>query len=151
MPSTSLPSRTPAPNSPMGRESPTKFFHACSTGNAADVAGFLDDGVDPNARDKYQLTGLIWAGRKGRVEIAELLIGRGADIEASDVRGRTALFHAVTYARYEFVKFLTERGANINPVDMYGWTPLDFARKNRNLKMAALLETLGAVGKFTRT
>jgi ankyrin repeat-rich membrane spanning protein len=124
-----------------------KFFTACSTGKAGAVRAYLDGGVDPDARDQYRLTGLIWAGRKGRIEVAKLLISRGADVEAGDVRGRTALFHAVTYKRYEFVEFLVKHGANVNPVDTHGWTPLDFARTSRHMKMVALLERLGGKGK----
>ena len=37
------------------------FFQACSTGKTGVVVAYLDSGVDPNARDHYQLTGLIWA------------------------------------------------------------------------------------------
>lgn len=89
---------------------PHKYFLACSTGKSDVVADLLDGGVDPNTRDRYQLTGLIWAGRKGRIEVANLLIQRGADIEAGDARGRTALFHAVPYKHYAFVEFLANLG-----------------------------------------
>jgi ankyrin repeat protein len=126
-----------------------KYFQTCSTGKADVVAAYLDDGVDPNARDRYQLTGLMWAGRKGRIDVAELLLKRGADLEAGDVRGRTALFHAVPYKRYEFVAFLAKLGANVNPIDMHGWTPLDAATSQRDRKMMALLEGLGALRQST--
>ncbi len=128
-----------------------KFFQACSTGKTAVVAAYLDGGIDPNARDQYQLTGLMWAGRKGRIEVADLLIKRGADIEAGDATGRTALFHAVTYNRCEFVEFLAKLGANVSPIDMHDWTPLDAATSQRDLKMVALLEGLGAIRKDTES
>jgi ankyrin repeat protein len=121
-----------------------KYFQACSTGKTKVVAAFLDQGVDPDARDKYQLTGLMWAGRKGRMEIAELLIGNGADIEAGDVRGRTALFHAACYKQYAFVQHLAKLGANVSPVDTHGCTPLDIATSGPDPKMVALLERVGA-------
>ncbi|HKA07330.1 MAG TPA: ankyrin repeat domain-containing protein [Gemmataceae bacterium] len=126
-----------------------KFFQACSTGKSGVVAAYLDSGVGPNARDQYQLTGLIWAGRKGRIEVANLLLQRGADIDAEDLTGRTALFHAVAYKRHEFVEFLAKRGANASPIDMHDWTPLDCATSGRDKKMVALLERLGAVRKST--
>ena len=122
---------------------------ACSTGKTNVVAAYLDSGIDPNARDKYQLTGLMWAGRKGRIEVAGLLIKRGADIEAGDVRGRTALFHAVPYKRYEFVEFLAKLGANVSPIDLDDWTPLDIVTERPDLKMVALLESLGGIRKST--
>jgi ankyrin repeat protein len=116
-----------------------KYFNACSTGNASAVADFLDTGVSPDARDRYGLTGLIWAGRKGRVEVADLLLSKGAAIDRVDGRGRTALYHAVTYKRYEFVQHLARLGANVNPVDMHGWTPREFAEVSGDGKMVALL------------
>jgi ankyrin repeat protein len=124
--------------------SPTAFINACSTGDAQKVERLIHGGAAADTRDKYGLTGLIWAGRKGRVEVAEVLLSHGADIEGTDVRGRTSLFHAVTYKRYKFVEYLAEQGANVNPVDSHGWTPLDFASRNHNIKMAASLERLGA-------
>jgi hypothetical protein len=124
-----------------------KFFQACSTGKTDVVAAYLDSGIDPNARDHYQLTGLMWAGRKGRIEVADLLINRGAEIETGDATGRTALFHAVPFKRYEFVEFLAKLGANVSPIDMHDWTPLDAATSQRDLKMVALLEGLGAIRK----
>jgi len=122
-----------------------KYFNACSTGNVPAVAEFLEAGVSPEARDGYGLTGLIWAGRKGRIGVADLLLDRGVAIDAVDRTGRTALYHAVTYKRYEFVEHLIHAGANVNPVDMHGWTPLDFAEVAGDKKMAAVLASLGAV------
>jgi len=129
---------------------PDDFFVACRKGKADVVGAYLDAGADPNARDEYRFTGLIWAGRNGHSQVAQLLIARGADIEAGDVRGRTALFHAATYKRYDFVEFLGKSGANVNPVDSHGWTPLDFSRMSSHKRMARLLETLGGVGRYTK-
>jgi Ankyrin repeats (3 copies) len=130
---------------------PHKYFLACSTGKCDVVAAFLDGGVDPNSRDQYKLTGLMWAGRKGRVEVADLLLDRGATLEAVDARGRTALFHAAVYKRCDFVAFLAKHGANVSPVDMHECTPLDLARTNRHTEMVALLERFGAVGKYSQS
>jgi len=102
-------------------------------------------GTDPEARDTYHLTGLIWAGRKGRIEVAEALLSFGANIDAVDLRKRTALSHAVAYKRRPFVKYLIERGAAVNPVDVHGWTPLDIALSDRDEQTAALLRSHGGV------
>ncbi|WP_425388975.1 ankyrin repeat domain-containing protein [Aquimonas voraii] len=71
-----------------------KFFNACSTGKHEAVASFLASGVDPKQRDSNHLTGLIWAGRKGHVGVARVLLDHGAALETGDIRLRTALFHA---------------------------------------------------------
>jgi uncharacterized protein len=120
-----------------------KFFNACSTGRANEVLAFLESGVAPESRDSNHLTGLIWAGRKGHIPVAEVLLSHGADLETPDIRGRTALFHAVTYKRYEFVSFLAGRGANVNPIDTHGWSPLDFSVSSQHKQMLELLVSLG--------
>lgn len=126
----------------------TAFIRGCSTGKAATVKSLLEGGLDPETRDHYHLTGLIWAGRKGRVEVAKVLLAHGVEIDATDVRGRTALYHAVTYKRYELVEYLAAAGANLSPIDTHGWTPLDFAMTNTDIKMVDLLHRLGARCEF---
>ena len=126
---------------------PNKFFTCCSSGKNEQVKEFLESGIPPNARDKYNLTGLMWCGRKGQIEVAKTLIEHGAEIDAVDNTGRTALFHAVSYKRYSFVEFLASTGANTSPVDMHGWSPLDFSRCSRHKKMEAILVKLGATAE----
>jgi Ankyrin repeats (3 copies) len=121
-----------------------KYFVACSTGNVPAVAEFLESGVPPESRDRNGLTGLIWAGRRGRIEVADLLLAKGASTEAVDGRGRTALYHAVTFKRYGFVEHLARLGANVNVVDEHGCTPREIAEIEGDEKMAASLATFGA-------
>jgi ankyrin repeat protein len=94
-----------------------KYLNACSTGDVAKVAEFIDAGADPNSRDRYGLTVLIWTGRKGRIEAARLLLAQGAELEAADRRRRTALCHAACYTRDAYIEFLASIGANVNPLD----------------------------------
>src|SRR4030095_15668520 len=121
-----------------------KYFNACSTGNVPLVADYLAKGVSPEARDGYGLTGLIWAGRKGRIGVADLLLQAGAAIDAADRRGRTALYHAVTFRRYDLVRYLADLGANVSPIDCAGWTPREVARTLGDTRMVSLLDALGA-------
>ena len=53
------------------------------------------------------------------------------------------------YKRYEFVEFLANLGANVSPIDSDDWTPLDIATQGPDLKMVALLGSLGGVRKST--
>jgi ankyrin repeat protein len=128
----------------MSQSASQKFFNACSTGKSKLVCDFLAAGVDPESRDSYRLTGLIWAGRKGHIGVAKALLLHGAKLETGDVRHRTALFHAVTYKRYDFVKFIAGQGADLSPVDTHGWTPLDVSVSSCHKKMVDLLTSLGA-------
>lgn len=130
---------------------PYRFFTACSTGKAEVVAAYLQSGVDPEARDKYTLTGLIWAARKGRIESAQVLLDHGANIDACDRRFKTALHHACSYSRVEFVKFIVGRGASLNLLDDYAMTPLDlaYANERRNEALVRWLQERGAEGHST--
>ena len=103
----------------------------------------LKAGADPEARDSNHLTGLIWAGRKGSIEVATVLLSGGANLDGEDWRKRTSLSHAVAYKRHEFVAFLLERGAAPNPLDIHGWTPLDIASSNQDERMVSLLKIHG--------
>jgi ankyrin repeat protein len=124
-----------------------KFFRACRTGNVATIEAMIEKGVDVDALDEDKLSGLIWAGRKGQIESARVLLERGAAIELGDNRGRTALFHAAAFCHCEFVEYLAGVGANVNPIDCHGCTPLDIARLEypRPGQMVATLERLGGV------
>jgi len=120
-----------------------QFIRACSTGKAEVVRELLHGGLSPDTRDTYGLTGLIWAGRKGQIPVAEVLLAGGADLESKDRRGRTALHHAVALKHSDFVAYIARQGAFLNPVDLHGCTPLDLATMAGD-KMVALLEQLGA-------
>ena len=111
------------------------------------IQALIAKGVDPNARDEDFLTGLIWAGRKGKIDSAVVLLEHGAEIELGDKRGRTALFHAATFSRSDFVEYLASVGANVNPIDSHGCTPLDIAVMEypKPGELVATLEKLGGV------
>lgn len=118
-------------------------------GKADVVRQLIQDGLSPDTTDGYGFTGLIWAGRKGQVEIAKVLIEAGVDLEAKDPSGRTALFRAIIFNRHEFVKFAAGRGAFLSPIDVHGYTPLDLARSVENVKKSELdrmIDCLMALG-----
>jgi ankyrin repeat protein len=69
-------------------------------------------------------TPLHCAARGGSVEVASLLVSRGASISALDGQGRTPLFWAVEAGRLETARFLIEHGAEVNGTNLSGSTPL---------------------------
>jgi hypothetical protein len=126
------------------------FIRACSTGKPDVVRELVGAGQPPDTRDKYGLTGLIWAGRKGQIEVAKVLLAAGADLEGKDRRGRTAIFHAIAYKRHAFVEYLISQSADLAAIDLHNWSPLDVASLPRNDRMVAILERAGAQRKSTK-
>jgi ankyrin repeat-rich membrane spanning protein len=66
------------------------------------------DAVDPS----YGATALIYAARKGHVDVVKDLIGARAKVDVQDENGETALMKAVRSGYVEIVKDLLEAGAN---------------------------------------
>lgn len=120
-------------------------MRACRTANVEKLTSIIEKGFDIESLDKDKLTGLIWAGRKGRIETAKFLLRHGADLEHGDNRNRTSLFHAVSFDQQDYVRYLVSKRANINVVDTHGWTPFDFAEASQFKDMITLLKQLGGV------
>lgn len=73
-----------------GGYSTESFFSTLGTGTVQGVDLFLKAGMDVNLRLKKGYTPLMVALRKGRKNIAQFLISRGADINVQGEDGFTA-------------------------------------------------------------
>jgi serine/threonine protein kinase len=92
------------------------------------VKSLLDRGVNPNAKDASGSTLIHYAVTNNQVEIAKLLIDRGADIHAHYAKdGHTVLHLAVLHKDGEMTKLLLSRKANPNARDNFKFTPLHVA------------------------
>ena len=96
---------------------PTGPLAVAAAGNDVDLVHALlhDQHDDPNGRDAYGMTPLMWAARTGAVDGMRALLDGGADPLAYDRRnGWTALFHAIHKRRTAAVRLLLDRGVNPN-------------------------------------
>jgi ankyrin repeat protein len=69
------------------------------------------------AKDKINRTALHHAAKYGHVEVAKLLLDRGAKIEAKDINDLTPLHLAASNGYLEVDKLLFDRGADIEAKD----------------------------------
>jgi uncharacterized protein len=91
-------------------------------------------------------TPLLYATREGHLEVARLLVERGANVELADGNGITPLINAIVNAsifrvnrtgesdHLKIASLLLDAGANVNAVDWYGQTPLWATVDLRNLE-----------------
>jgi ankyrin repeat protein len=92
------------------------------------------------------LTPLHVAARLGRVELARMLLERGADPNAiafNETRA-TPLHTAVSSRHRDVSSLLLALGASANAIQQDGWTPLHFASSNGDEDIAGLLLLRGA-------
>lgn len=88
------------------------FFDAAGAGDIATIQTMLENGTDVNAKDDtFGHTALIIASRKGRSEVVELLLAKGADSNAADNYGQTALHWAQKKNFQAVVDILRQAGA----------------------------------------
>ncbi len=109
---------------------------------------------DVNSLGGYRKTPLYAALDKGHLNIAMLLLERGADVEIRGCRGQTAIYMSSSRGYAELVRLLIDRGVDLNVVcrdDDPCWninnvrrTPLLGALQNGRLEIARMLLKHGA-------
>ena len=64
------------------------------------------------------MSALMWASRKGLIELVEILIEMGVDVNAVDKNGMTAILHADKYGHYDVWEILIDAGADVDLKDV---------------------------------
>lgn len=108
------------------------------------VRELLDQGANPNAKDKNGDIILMIAARNGYTGIIKLLLDAGADPNAKDENGWTALMEAAYYGHTDMVKLLLDAGADVNAKDENGYTALMWASRYGHTDVVELLKQHGA-------
>jgi ankyrin repeat protein len=130
-------------------ENPPALLAAVYKGHKDIVAYMVDHGSNINIYEEcfvtrhrqsnYRGTPLTLAFRRGNMEIAQLLIEKGADPNIRDSFGETALMYAAGSGKMDMVTALLEKGADPNIKNNNGWSALWYAVRNKNM-VTALLE-----------
>lgn len=110
-------------------------------GHPETVKTLLDAGADVNlaSRESMKVTPLASASAARQLEIARMLIERGADVNARASNDFTPLHESAASGKIDFALLLLEHGANVNAKTRDGKTPLDYAREGGHDEMVELL------------
>ncbi|NXW85603.1 TANC1 protein, partial [Alopecoenas beccarii] len=104
-----------------------------------------DHGIDINDTDAlWGETALTAAAGRGKLELCELLLERGAGAGRSNRRGVAPLSCAARHGHRQIAKLLVEHGADVNLSDKQGRTPLMVASCEGHLSTVEFLLSEGA-------
>jgi hypothetical protein len=120
-------------------------LHYAAFLNVQDVITFLVVECSQNVNALgYHGTALHEASSRGHVELARMLIERGADVNIQDKYRSTPSHLALEDGHVELVLMLIERGADVNAQDEDGFTLLHLASKGGHVELARVLIKCGA-------
>ena len=89
--------------------------------NIIKIKSLIDQGIDVNSKNRFQMSPLEVASKSGNMEIIKLLISHGARINEKMANDRTALMYALSDGNnYELVEYLLQNGAEVNVKDKSG-------------------------------
>ncbi len=120
------------------------LLEAAKTGSIDVVKMLLDEGVDPNAKDKDGGTALMEAAIKGHTVIVNALLNKGANVNAKDKHANTALMAAASAGHTDIVRALLNKGADANAKMGEGFTSLMQAAGEGHADIVDALLIVGA-------
>lgn len=116
------------------------LVEAAGNGDAGQAAMLLNAGADANSKDCRGNPALSIALGLSRLEVAKLLIERGADVNLDDAnREAIPLIIASRRNWIDIAQLLLRNGADVNKKDSGGMGALDYAVGMYNMQMIELL------------
>ncbi len=114
---------------------------AAGIGDLAEVKKQLAAGTNVHAPNgEWGNTPVMFAIGGGQLEIAKLLVEKGAKLDTKNVIGGGPLHMAAGADQLDLVRWIIQQGVDVNAKDTDGSTPLDWASGDEVIE---LLETLG--------
>lgn len=102
----------------------------------------LAHGLNPRLANWLGMTIMHRCAAKGRIEVAEVLLGAGAEMDPVDSEwASTPLGWAVRHGQAVMARWLVERGADVlAPADRPWARPVEWAKRRGDAEMVGLLE-----------
>ena len=129
---------------------------ACAEGNLSAVSELLNSGVDVNqgtsadpATRADPATPLLNACFFGHLEIARLLLDKGADVNRTNSEGVTLLHYVADKGNLEMATMLLDYGCDVDRANSYGLTALHSACESDRPEVIKLLLEHGASPEIT--
>ncbi|MFZ2148625.1 MAG: ankyrin repeat domain-containing protein [Sedimentisphaerales bacterium] len=122
-------------------EPPRSLCEVAMEGDPDAVRAMIARGANVNARDHLFGCALHYASGQGHIEIAELLIAKGARVDAGP---DTPLHYAVENGHKDMIELLIANGAEVNAKNESGETPLHYAARTGLKDIADMLIANGA-------
>jgi uncharacterized protein len=125
-----------------GKDKNQALFTAVTFHDPSKAKQLIEDGADIEAKDEHGMTALIIACSKGNLDIARLLIEKGAKVNSTGADGTTPLMatagSGIVYS-VEIAKLLLEKGAEVAAQNKDGKTAMNVAGAKGDKKLADLL------------
>ena len=110
------------------QQSDEQLFTLARTGDLLQLEQLLDQGANPDARNRQGYTPLIMAAYYGHIPLMERLVLRGAQSCAIDGKGSSAMMGAAFRGHFDVIQWLLENsGCDVNHRNHAGQTSLMMA------------------------
>jgi hypothetical protein len=119
------------------------LLKACQTGRASEIQKLLNQGANPNVKDKNGFTCLMMQAVQGSLPAVKALVMANADVNAvQESCGCTAFLYAAHAGKAEVADYLARHGANISAQDKDGDNALIPPASHGYMRTVRLLLTL---------
>lgn len=124
----------------LDKGAPLDVFAAAMLGRKDDVVRFLNENPELiHTRGVHDMPILFFPAVSGQLEVARLLVARGADVNEG-AGDNTPLHGAAHFNKIEMARWLLAQGADPSALDYEGKTPLQVATDGGSTDVSELLQ-----------